>query len=697
MRPSLAIALVALISACKGNQAPLLGKIADQRALVNQELALRVDGRDTDGDPVTWVVESASLGGLAGRSRFDADRKGATFVWTPLISDIGDHEVTVGLSDGEITTSRTFSVSVGVGEGSTSPVFVQPLGTGGTLDLARQACLEIPIAVTDPDTPGVTLGQGEPGIQGAELQQLSELEGTWSWCPTREQVGATDRYSLRLTADDFENPTVTKDYLVVLRGGDGSDCPGEFPTVRHSPQDWSWVSEVQVEADIDDDMGLKFEPLLYYTTSDPGPEPDVAQMIQVTMELRSGSMDDGTWVATIPNPVAGDRTGATADLWYLISAADNDDVEGLCDHTTLSPSEGAHRIEVTNTGEGGGGGEICEPCSADVQCGGADDLCVNFAGGYHCFEECTDDDDCPGDHYCSFSTFTSIDGEQGRQCLPVSLSCEGDPGGTVGGGGCDDDRYEDNDSSWDAAYLSEGTYALVSCPDAFGGDDEDWFEFDVFGDTEVEVLLDGGNASDLDLQLLDAFGGVLDRGETSSSFEAVAACVPSGTYRLRVYAYGDGEENDYDLDLDLRSGSCPGTCNDDSYENDDSMGRATYADLDAYVWRAYDRQICSDDDDWYEVYLFAGEELHATLDFFQATADQDLDLWFVGPDGTNYSDCTEADPYGCDALNGQSGNSDERMAWSINVEDYYYVVVHGWDGSENRYDICLGLAEWDCP
>ncbi len=694
MRRILPLVLGLVLTGCKGNQPPLLGKIADQRALVNQELVLRIEGRDTDGDPLTWVAESGSLAALGGRSRFDADRKGATFIWTPLASDIGVHDITVGLSDGEVVTKRSFQVAVDAGEGSTEPAFVQPLGTGGTLDLARQACLELPIVVTDPDTPGVTLGQAEPLIQGAALAQKTELEGTWSWCPTREQVSAAERYTLRLTADDYDNPTVVKDYLVVLRGGDGSDCPGEAPVVRHTPQDWSWLSEVRIEATVSDDQGLKFEPLLYYTLSDPGDEPDISQMIQVTMELQSGSMKSGDWVATLPNPVADGRVGDREDIWYLISASDNDDAEGLCDHVTASPSEGVHRIEVENTGEGGGGGEVCEPCSSDVQCGGADDLCVNFSGGYHCFQDCDDDDDCPSGHYCSFSTFTSIGGEQGRQCLPDSLSCDDD--GIADDGGCDDDGYEENDYSWEATYLPEGTYGLMSCPDPWGGSDDDWFEFDVVGDQQVEAMLDGGNASDLDLLLLDSTGAVLDRGETLSSFEVVEACVPTGTYRLRVLAYG-AAENPYDLDLDIRPGNCPGSCDDDSYEPDDTQSSATYADLDLGTYHAWSRQVCADDDDWYEVYLFAGEELHATLDFVQTTADQDLDLWFVGYDGTNYSDCFEWDASGCDALNGQSGNSDERMAWSINVEDTYYVVVHGWDGSENAYDLCIGLDEWDCP
>jgi len=27
----------------------------------------------------------------------------------------------------------------------------------------------------------------------------------------------------------------------------------------------------------------------------------------------------------------------------------------------------------------------------------------------------------------------------------------------------------------------------------------------------------------------------------------------------------------------------------------------------------------------------------------------------------------------------------------------FFVVVHGWNGAENLYDICLGLASGACP
>ena len=63
-------------------------------------------------------------------------------------------------------------------------MFIKPLGTGSTLDVRTQSCLEVPVLVEDPDTAGVTLGQEEPLIEGAQLTQESELAGSWSFCPT---------------------------------------------------------------------------------------------------------------------------------------------------------------------------------------------------------------------------------------------------------------------------------------------------------------------------------------------------------------------------------------------------------------------------------------------------------------------------------------------------------------------------------
>ena len=46
------------------------------------------------------------------------------------------------MSDGTTTTTETVTISVALsGEGSNAPFFIQPLGTGTTLDLATQTIL----------------------------------------------------------------------------------------------------------------------------------------------------------------------------------------------------------------------------------------------------------------------------------------------------------------------------------------------------------------------------------------------------------------------------------------------------------------------------------------------------------------------------------------------------------------------------
>jgi hypothetical protein len=105
------------------------------------------------------------------------------------------------------------------------PRFVQPLGTGTTIDVTSSACLELPIAIDDPDSVSVALRQEAPYVYGAELEQTGAFEGRWTFCPTAEQIADDDRYALRLVADDGETAPTVKHYLVMLRHGDAPDTP----------------------------------------------------------------------------------------------------------------------------------------------------------------------------------------------------------------------------------------------------------------------------------------------------------------------------------------------------------------------------------------------------------------------------------------------------------------------------------------
>jgi len=684
---SLLLVVLGATSACGGdNGAPFLAPIEDRRAVVDVELTVPLRAQDPDGDALTFSLSSPTLQNLPARTRVDSRIDGGLLHWTPLLSDVGDHEVDVTVSDGALEATQHLSISISSAEaGFGAPAFVQPLGTGATLDLRKTDCITVPLAVEDADSPGVTLGLEEE-IENGELVQEAERSGRWEFCPSKEQLAAQNRLSVTFSADDFENDKTLKPYLIVLRGDDGETCPGDPPIITHSPENVSGAGALTILAEVSDETGIKYEPLLYYSEADPGPEPDVAQMTQLTMVQLEGDDQTGVWGAEVPNPVAGEPAGSSATLYYVVVAQDDDDPDGTCDHTTESP---VYAMTIDNP-EGSGGGH-CETCTTDADCGdGANDLCVAIDGSLRCFTSCQDDNECPQDYYCSFSQVSGTSGA-GRQCIPDSFTCE------VAPPACVDDNLEDNDTRPTALPLLPGTYpGLKSCP-ATVGDDEDWYEITLTESSQLTVDLQGGSASDLDVGIYDAGGGLLDAGSSLSSTETATACVPAGIYYVRVYAFG-AADNTYSLNVATVADSCGmgGTCTDDENEDDDGSTQARQVPLPG-PYTSTTQAICSMDDDWYEVFLFAGETIYAELVFGQSTTDEDLDVYIYDDLGNNLTGCTEQTPSGCNPNNGQSVSSDESAAWNILETGTFFIVVHGWNGAENLYDICLGLTPTACP
>jgi hypothetical protein len=285
--------------------------------------------------------------------------------------------------------------------------------------------------------------------------------------------------------------------------------------------------------------------LFYYSIRPPASPPDLGAMSQLSMALVDGDVTAGAWAVDVPNPAVDVAAGDSVELYYLIVAGDDDDAVGSCDHVTQAPAEGAFRMCVTNPGGAGGAG-LCERCTADVQCGGAADLCVRVgaAGDGFCLAACAGDGDSPGDYTCVREPVSSVGGANARQCVPQSGSCA-DPGGAA----CPDDVLEDNDSPAQAdaqPALEPGVHELVSCELGDAGDDEDWFRIELLADAAVELRLEGGSRSDLDLAAYDGVGALLGASTSLDSSEGLAGCLPRGRYYVRVFALG-AEYNPYRL------------------------------------------------------------------------------------------------------------------------------------------------------
>lgn len=689
--PTLMSALATLV-ACGGGAAPELEDVGDQVVAVGSELVLQLRATDPDGDTLEYGF-SADVPDIGSRASVSRTPSGdGTFRWRPVAADVGVWHFDFTASDGDHTATLPVTIEVRSAIGAeTVPVFREPLGTGTTLDLAVRDCLEINVLVEDQDSVAVTIEQQEPLIEGATLDQTGPYAATWNWCPTRDQIDAEDRYTLTLSADDSDNPKTLKNYLVVLRRPPPMNCPGDPPVVNHTPMNVSQIVDLTIDATISDDMGLRQPPLLYYSTTAPSNPPDLGAMTQVTMLLISGDMMSGTWAADVPNPAAQLPQGSMRTLYYVIVANDDDDAVGGCDHETRSPAASAHQMVVTNPGGSGNLG-LCASCSADVQCGDGDDNCVMVGGGNYCLRSCTSAADCGAGYTCSASPVTSVNGASARQCVPSSGSCAM----TMA---CTDDFFEDNDTRAQASSLPDldpDTYMFTSCPLADGSnDDEDWFTIILAQDATITLTLAGQTVSDLDLGLYDAAGVRLASATGPTSNEMIMQCLAAGTYYVRVYAWGAGTQNQYSLTYARSNGACPMACTDDPREPDDNASQArsiTYP-----VFTSTGNQICAGDTDWYRVLLLAGELLTVDLTFTQAAASQDLDVHLYDSMSVDLTPCSVQSPGTCAFNNGQSADSNEHFTFTAPASCTslctYYVVIHGYNNSQNAYDIRIEAPE----
>jgi hypothetical protein len=669
--------VAAALSACgPSGDGPEFPPVEDQVVAIGQELVIVIEASDPSGAELSYSF-SAEVPDIQSKARIARLPTGAgEFRWTPSSSsDLGEWFFDFSVSAGGAVTTETVRIEVRSAVGAnSSPRFLRPQGMGTTLDTAADDCVELDVMVDDTDSASVEIEQGAPVIEGANLQKDGNTAAVWRWCPKPEQIARDNRYTLLLTADDGENPKTLHPYLIVLRKPAKQNCPGGAPQITHTAADVSSLAGIPISAQISDAEGLRDQPLLVYTVE------GSSEPVTLMMTLQSGDSKSGTWKATIPNPVADAAQGAAKRIDYHIIADDDDDPEGDCDHSTTSTP---FSITVTNPGGAGGAG-LCEPCTSSVQCGDAGDLCVRVGSGSDafCLSECSGPADCPTDYECSPAAVTAVDGSSGRQCVPISSDCS-DPGGGV----CADDDRENNDAREEAfqkPLLATGSENLVSCPARSGiGDDEDWLEIELETEAMVTLNIAGDSAADLDLALYDDNGIELDRsGGVFTSNEEVSACLAPGFYTTRVFAWFR-ERSAYTITYSKVDGPCGAICTDPT---DVGQGTGGAQFVPTLPFSAAET-VCQGDEDWYDVFMSAGERLVVDLTF-EHSGNGDLDVHLANSAGTDLTPCEPGAASECDTGNGQSATSNEHFEMDITSSGVYYVIVRGFDADDrNDYSI----------
>jgi len=680
-RPTLlttsAVCLLATTVACGSGGPPELSGLSDQVAQVGTELQIQLNGTDPDGDDLEYGFRAADLLEINDRAQVTVSPSGmGVFRWTPLADDVGQHAFDFTASDGSNTTTVTVTIDVKSAIGAaTAPIFRAPLGTGTTIDLGTKKCVELSIVVEDQDTAQLTIEQGEPVIEGANLTQDDGTTASWSWCPTKDQE-AEPRRTLILSADDGENPKTMKQYLVVLRRPTPDNCPGTAPVIAHTPQNADTIVDLTIDAQVTDDKGLKEAPLFYYSETQPANPPDLSAMIQLSTLRIDGTAINAVYAADVPNPVANLPAGTKKTLFYVFVADDDDDETGNCDHSTVSQV-----FSMTVTSSGSSNQPVCTTCTSDAQCG-TGDLCVRMGSqsATFCLQSC--DGGCPGGYTCSADPVASVNGATGKQCVPDSGTC-GTPMAA-----CQDDANEEDDSRSAATAnattrgpLLPDTYDFISCPKAIQPQsgskaDDDWFQIKVDADSKLDMWLYGDGASDLDLTLYRSNETVLSKSTSLEADENIVKCLKPGTYYVKVNGY-DAARSEYLFDYTSTPQACNTTCVDDSREDDDTYSQARL------TTSSTGNAICPNDDDWFKVRVFGGDKIVANM---TSTGGGDLDLHIYKTESTEVFPCAPGNDSGCSSANGSGPTANEHVEYTVTgcaAGCDHYVVVRGYDGAEN--------------
>lgn len=233
------------------------------------------------------------------------------------------------------------------------------------------------------------------------------------------------------------------------------------------------------------------------------------------------------------------------------------------------------------------------------------------------------------------------------------------------GGTCTDDGYEQDDTRGAATLVSDGSYSLTVC-------DDDWFAIQLSaGETIDASIFFSHGVGDLDLELVDSSGSVVDDSTSTSDSESVSATASGATtVYVRVYGYS-GATGDYTLDIQTSGGT--GGCTADAYEPNDSLGDA--ADLGDGFYAGL--TTCSGNDDYYAIDLTAGQSLDVDVLFSHALGDVDARLY---------------DASGAELDRGTSTTDDEALSHTASSAETVFLRVYGYDGATNDYDLDVTIS-----
>ena len=232
-----------------------------------------------------------------------------------------------------------------------------------------------------------------------------------------------------------------------------------------------------------------------------------------------------------------------------------------------------------------------------------------------------------------------------------------------------DDFYEFNNDRFSAYDLSPYEKVWLSSINGLGAQwDDDWYNVTVSpGEERLVVFLNFfDDDGDIDIDVYDSNGFFVASSDSITDNEYIDIVVSiAGIYSLKVYFENAG--NEYDLMWDDMSPSLF----DDSYEDNDGPGSATY--LTPFMWLSSVNDLgIQRDNDWYQVYLNPGEDwLYVELIYSNTQGNIGFEIYDTSNNFLGGSNTIE---------------DNEFFDIQLSSDNFYNIRVYG-DSFGNVYDL----------
>lgn len=172
------------ITSSGGNSAPVFTSTPPTGAVVGQAYSYQASASDANGDPLTWALVIAPAGMSVNAS--------GLVNWTPGAGQEGNHNVSLCVSDGQLSTFQNWTINVSAaGSGNQPPVITSSAPTTAT----EGQLYSYQAAGSDPngDTLTWSLTTKPTGMT------VSSSTGLVQWTPSSSQVGS---HSVTLQVSD---------------------------------------------------------------------------------------------------------------------------------------------------------------------------------------------------------------------------------------------------------------------------------------------------------------------------------------------------------------------------------------------------------------------------------------------------------------------------------------------------------------